>query len=78
MVGKSEKYCKVTETLLQLVYRLAKSASKPLIEDFAKVQLSILASYPTNPSILSHVLKLLALQATKHMSVLKIVEPMIA
>jgi len=35
MVGKSEKYCKVTETLLQLLYRLAKSSSKPLIEDFA-------------------------------------------
>lgn len=78
MVGKSEKYCKVTETLLQLLYRLAKSSSKPLNEDFAQIQLHLLTSYPTNPTILSHILKLLALQATAYKSVLKIVEPMIA
>jgi hypothetical protein len=41
-----------------------------LHEDFAHIQLKILTSYPTNPSILSHILKLLALQATTHKSVL--------
>ena len=37
MVSKSQKYCKVTETLLKLTYRLAKQATKPLSEDFSKV-----------------------------------------
>ena len=64
MLAKNEKYCKVTEELLKLAYRVTKFSPTPTADQHETLTHSLFAlmsRFPTNPSILSHILKLLSL-----------------
>lgn len=65
MLKRNEKYCKVTEFLLKLSYRVLKTAlpqgaASPL-PGMLEPLFSLLSLYSVNPSILSPILKLLSL-----------------
>ena len=71
MLAKNEKYCKVTEELLKLAYRVTKFSPTPTPDQHETLTHSLFAlmsRFPTNPSILSHVLKLLSLSVWHAMS----------
>jgi hypothetical protein len=64
MLKRSEKYCKVTEELLKLAYRVTKLSPTPSVDQHEALTGSLFAlmeRFSTNPSILSHILKLLSL-----------------
>lgn len=64
MLAKNEKYCKVTEELLKLAYRVTKFSPTPTAdqhETLTHTLFALMSRFPTNPSILSHILKLLSL-----------------
>lgn len=71
MLAKNEKYCKVTEELLKLAYRVTKFSPTPTADQHESLTHSLFAlmsRFPTNPSILSQILKLLSLSVWHAMS----------